>query len=77
MRHHLEEQLKEKEELKALLEKQITSLKEDMDGLKLSHQQEIKNLTVKHQQEVGVTNWFDFTFIYRNLTFNFPELVDI
>lgn len=52
-----EEQLKEKEEeMKTLLEKQVSSVKEDMDRLELSLQLEMKDLTMKHQQEVGVTN---------------------
>lgn len=57
MKHRLEEQLKEKEEeMKTLLEKRVSSVKEDMDRLELSLQLEIKDLTMKHQQEVGAAN---------------------
>lgn len=57
MKLHQEEQLKEKEEeMKTLLEKRVSSVKEDMDRLELSLQLEINDLTMKHQQEVGATN---------------------
>lgn len=57
MKLHQEGQLKEKEEeMKTLLEKRVSSVKEDMDRLELALQLEIKDLTMKHQQEVGATN---------------------
>lgn len=56
LRHHLEEQLKEKDEDMKALEKRVTSMKGDMDRLEISHPQEIKDLTVKHQQQVAVAH---------------------
>lgn len=56
LRHHLEEQLKEKDEEMKALQKRVTSMKEDMDRLQISHHQEIKDLTVKHQQQVAVAH---------------------
>lgn len=53
MKHHLEEQRREREEeVKALLEKQVVAVEEASERLKTSHQQDIKNLMEKHQQEV-------------------------
>lgn len=56
LRHHLEEQLKEKDEEMKALQKRVTSMKEDMDRLQISHHQEIKDLTMKHQQQVAVAH---------------------
>lgn len=57
MRHHLEEQRREREEeVKALLETQVVAVEEATERLKTSHQQEMKDLMEKHQQEVGFTN---------------------
>lgn len=54
LRHHLEEQLKEKDEEMKALQKRVTSMKENMDRLEISHHQNIKDLTVKHHQQVAV-----------------------
>lgn len=56
LRHHLEEQLKEKDEEMKALQKRVASMKEDMDRLQISHHQEIKDLTMKHQQQVAVAH---------------------
>lgn len=53
MRHLMEEQRRErKDELKALLEKQVQAVEEATEKLKKSHQYDIKDLIKKHQQEV-------------------------
>lgn len=53
VRHLLDEQMKEKvDKVKALLEKQAQAA----EKLKVSHQQEIKDLMEKHQQEVRFIN---------------------
>lgn len=58
VRHHLEEQRREREEeVKALLEKQLLAVEEETERLKTSHQQEIKDLMERHRQEVGFTNF--------------------
>lgn len=56
LRHHLEEQLKEKDEEMKALQKRVTSTKEDKDRLEISHHQDIKDLTVKHQHQVAVAH---------------------
>lgn len=56
LRHHLEEQLKERDEEMKALHKRVTSMKEDMDRIDISHHQEIKDLTNKHQQQVPVAH---------------------
>lgn len=56
LRHHLEGQLKEKDEEMKALQKRLSSMKEHMDRLDISHDQEIKDLTIKHQQQVTVAH---------------------
>lgn len=56
LRHHFEEQLKEKDDEMKALEKRVISMKGDLDRLEISHHQEIKDLTVKHQQQVAVAH---------------------
>lgn len=56
LRHHLEGQLKEKDEEMKALQKRLSSMKEHMDRLGISHDQEIKDLTIKHQQQVTVAH---------------------
>lgn len=61
MRHHLEEQRREREEeVKALLEKQDVAVEEATQRIETSHQQEMKDLMEKHQQEVRFTNHTNF-----------------
>lgn len=55
VRHLMEEQRREsKNEVKALLEKQVQAVEEATEKLKKSHQLEINDLMGKHQQEVGL-----------------------
>ncbi|XP_034713635.1 pericentrin isoform X3 [Etheostoma cragini] len=57
VRQHLEEQRRErKEEVKALLEKQLVAVEEATERLKTSHEQEIKDLMEKCQQEISELN---------------------
>lgn len=49
-------QLKEKDEDIKVLQKNVTSIKEDMDRLEISHHQAIKDLTAKHQQQVVIAH---------------------
>lgn len=58
VRYHLKEQIKQtEEEVKALLEKQVTAVAEVTERLETSYQQERKDLMEKQQQEVGLTNF--------------------
>ncbi|XP_071353542.1 pericentrin isoform X2 [Trachinotus anak] len=58
VRHLMEEQKREREEeVKALLEKQVLA-EELRESLKISHQQEIKDLVEKHQQEISDLNTY-------------------
>lgn len=57
VRYHLEEQMREKEEVKALLEKQVMAVGEVTERLETSYQQERKDLMEKHQQKVGFTTF--------------------
>lgn len=56
LRHHLELQLKEKDEEMKALQKRVSSMNEAVDRLESSNHQEIKDLTAKHQQQVAVAH---------------------
>ncbi|XP_029937869.1 pericentrin isoform X2 [Myripristis murdjan] len=57
VRHLLEEQRREQEEeVKALVERQLSAVEEATERLRKSHQEEVKDLMEKHQQQVSELN---------------------